>query len=208
MTTAPMTTATVTTAPGCADASGLPGALRERDLAPVMRTDRAEAPDRRRLTAAGLLLGLGLGGFVDGIVLHQILQWHHMLTDQGDHATFPDTTVPSLEDNTFWDGVFHAATWVFVVAGVVLMARAVAPGCRWPWRSLIGLLAAGWGIFNLVEGIVDHHVLGIHHVRDDVSDPLWWDLGFLAFGALLVGTGWALWRGAAHEQVSAARALD
>ena len=28
--------------------------------------------------AAGFLLGLGLGGFFDGIVLHQLLQWHHM----------------------------------------------------------------------------------------------------------------------------------
>ncbi|MGZ5240675.1 MAG: DUF2243 domain-containing protein, partial [Caldimonas sp.] len=25
--------------------------------------------------AAGILFGLGLGGFFDGIVLHQILQW-------------------------------------------------------------------------------------------------------------------------------------
>ena len=24
----------------------------------------------------------------------------------------------------------------------------------------------GWGLFNLVEGIIDHHVLEIHHVRD------------------------------------------
>ena len=29
---------------------------------------------------SGLLYGLGLGGFIDGIVLHQILQWHHMVT--------------------------------------------------------------------------------------------------------------------------------
>ena len=26
------------------------------------------------------LMGVGLGGFIDGILLHQILQWHHMLT--------------------------------------------------------------------------------------------------------------------------------
>ncbi len=25
------------------------------------------------------ILGLGLGGFFDGIVLHQILQWHHLI---------------------------------------------------------------------------------------------------------------------------------
>ena len=52
----------------------------------------------------------------------------------------------------------------------------------------------GWGAFNLVEGIVDHHVLGLHHVRDDLGAPLGWDLGFLAFGALLTAVGWALAR--------------
>ena len=148
----------------------------------------------RRLGPAGLLLGLGLGGFVDGILLHQILQWHHMLTDYGDHASFPVTTVPSLEDNTFWDGLFHATTWVFVAAGVFFLWRALSTGRRVTWRGLVGPLLAGWGIFNLLEGIVDHHILSIHHVRDDVSDPLWWDLGFLAVGAALVGAGFAIRR--------------
>jgi len=41
----------------------------------------------------------------------------------------------------------------------------------------------------LVEGLVDHHLLGVHHVRDDLGAPLGWDLGFLAFGALLVVVG-------------------
>ena len=51
--------------------------------------------------AAGILFGLGLGGFFDGIVLHQILQWHHMLTDAG----YPATSVENLKINTFWDGL-------------------------------------------------------------------------------------------------------
>jgi uncharacterized membrane protein len=50
----------------------------------------------------------------------------------------------------------------------------------------------GWGLFNLADGVVDHWLLGIHHVRDDLGGPLSWDLGFLAFGAVLVGVGWAL----------------
>lgn len=157
-----------------------------------MPTSRHDASGR--FTAAGLLLGLGLGGFVDGIVLHQILQWHHMLTDYGEHADFPRTTVPSLEENTLWDGLFHAATWVFVVAGVFLLWRALSAGHRLTWRTLAGLLLVGWGLFNLVEGVVDHHLLSVHHVRDDVSDPLPWDVGFLAFGALLVVAGLALRR--------------
>lgn len=149
---------------------------------------------RRQFTTAGLLLGLGLGGFIDGIVLHQILQWHHMLTDYGSHASFPMTTVGSLEDNTLWDGLFHLGTWVFVAVGVFVMWRVLSAGYRVTWRSLVGLLLSGWGTFNLVEGIVDHHVLTIHHVRDDVDEPLWWDLGFLAFGAMLVIIGLALRR--------------
>jgi uncharacterized membrane protein len=153
-----------------------------------------ERATSRRFTAAGILLGLGLGGFVDGIVLHQILQWHHMLTDYDGHTSFPDTTVSSLEENTLWDGLFHASTWVFVALGLILLWQALSAGYRVTWRSIVGLLLAGWGVFNLVEGIVDHHILTIHHVRDDVDDPLWWDLGFLAFGALLVIVGFALRR--------------
>jgi uncharacterized membrane protein len=28
----------------------------------------------------GLLLGAGLGGFFDGILFHQLLQWHNMVS--------------------------------------------------------------------------------------------------------------------------------
>ena len=153
----------------------------------------------RGITASGLLLGVGLGGFFDGIVLHQILQWHHMLTDYGSHASFPTTTVRSLEDNTLWDGLFHAGTWVCTVAGVVLRWRALSAGRGWGWRSLVGLMLAGWGWFNVVEGIVDHRLLTLHHVRGELGAPLAWDLGFLAFGALLVLAGSALRRSDRRE---------
>ena len=101
----------------------------------------------RRFVTAGLLLGVGLGGFVDGIVLHQILQWHHMLTstdtDNLGLRDYPATTVEGLEVNTLWDGLFHASTWMFVAVGLALLWRAwqqrQAPragrswsGCCWP----------------------------------------------------------------------------
>jgi uncharacterized membrane protein len=140
-----------------------------------------------------LLLGIGLGGFIDGIVLHQILQWHHMLT--GEHGGEPMTTVPGLETNTLADGFFHLTTWIFVAAAMLLAVRAwqrrePAP----PWRAQLGLLLAGWGAFNLVEGVIDHQLLGIHHVRDDLGGPIGWDLAFLAFGALLLLAGLLLAR--------------
>jgi uncharacterized membrane protein len=140
----------------------------------------------------GFLLGLGLGGFIDGIVMHQILQWHHLLTGAGDQ---PATTVDGLEANTPADGFFHLATWVIVLAGTVVMVQAWQDG-RFapPWREHAGMLLVGRGVFNLVEGLVDHQLLGIHHVRDDLGAPLGWDLGFLAFGALLVAGGLAVAR--------------
>lgn len=157
----------------------------------------------RRLPS--LLVGVGLGGFIDGIVLHQILQWHHMLTDTGRH---PADTVAGLEANTVADGIFHAAAWLFVIVGVTLLVRAWQQGRLAPEpRTHIGMLLVGWGLFNLVEGTINHLVLGVHHVRDDLGGPLAWDLGFLVLGALLVLVGLVLARerSAAPEPMAAKR---
>jgi uncharacterized membrane protein len=142
--------------------------------------------------ASGLLYGIGFGGFVDGIVLHQILQWHHMVSHVGD---YPTDTVAGLEVNTLADGFFHVATWFFLLAASITALRAWRAGRLAPsWSFHFGLVLVGWGLFNLVEGLVDHHLLGVHHVRDDVGSPLSWDIGFLAFGVVLVLGGWALHR--------------
>jgi uncharacterized membrane protein len=86
--------------------------------------------DRDFPVSAGILLGLGLGGFFDGIVLHQLLQWHHMLTSAG----FPADTVENLRINTFWDGLFHASTYIFVVLGLAILWRhSRRPHFRWSW---------------------------------------------------------------------------
>src|SRR5215208_5765947 len=103
---------------------------------------------------SGLLYGLGLGGFIDGIVLHQVLQWHHMLT--GDSGGESMDTVAGLEANTLVDGFFHLATWALVAAATVMLVGAWQRGeFAPPWRVHVGLLLAGWGAFNLVEGLID-----------------------------------------------------
>jgi uncharacterized membrane protein len=146
---------------------------------------------------AGLLYGLGFGGFIDGIVLHQVFQWHHMVSHVED---YPMTTVAGLEVNTLADGFFHLATWALVFAGSVATLVAWRQGRLAPsWSFHFGLVIAGWGIFNLVEGIVDHQILGVHHVRDDLGAPLSWDIGFLVLGALLVVGGWMLHRRGVRE---------
>jgi uncharacterized membrane protein len=153
-----------------------------------------EAPPR----LPGLLTGIGLGGFVDGILLHQILQWHHMLTSTAGH---PADTVAGLEANTLADGFFHVATWLIVVAATVVTVREWQRGTLAPpWRFHLGMVLTGWGAFNLVEGLIDHELLGIHHVRDDLGGPVGWDLGFLVFAALLLAGGWWLSRSTAPRR--------
>ena len=161
--------------------------------AAVQGTTRGDAS--ASLTIPGLLLGIGMGGFVDGIVLHQILQWHQMLSTT---ERWGEPTVANLQINVTADGLFHAATWLFVAMGLIALWRAGRTGLsRGSWRSLLGWMLVGWGLFNLVEGVVDHHLLEVHRVRPDAANPLAWDIGFLAFGALLVLGGWLLRRRAA-----------
>jgi len=140
---------------------------------------------------AGTVLGLGLGGFFDGIVLHQILQWHHMLSARLDPAT-----VRGLRLNVLADGLFHAASYALTVLGVVLLWRAwrraevSASG-----RTLFGATLLGWGLFNVVEGVVTHHLLGLPHVRaDGPGSVLLWDVAFLAWGVAFVASGYVLAR--------------
>ena len=144
---------------------------------------------RRPSIAPGILLGIGLGGFLDGIVLHQILQWHHMLS-----AEESVRTVDGLETNTLADGLFHAATWLITLAGTFVAVRAwrageIAP----PWSFHIGAMLLGWGLFNFVES-ADHLIVGIHHVRDDLGGPVEWDIGFLLFAIALIAAGLAMTR--------------
>ncbi len=106
---------------------------------------------------------------------------------------YPTDTVAGLEVNTLADGLFHVATWIFLLAGSITAITAWRQGRLAPsWSFHVGLVLVGWGVFNLVEGIVDHHLLGIHHVRDDAGSPSSWDVAFLVFGALLVVGGWLL----------------
>ncbi len=153
-------------------------------------------------TLAGILFGLGLGGFFDGIVLHQALQWHHMLS-----TWYPINNLPNLELNTRWDGFFHSAAYVFVILGLFLFWRS-AHTRHLPWSSklLFGTLLLGWGLFNVVEGLVDHQILGVHHVNELVAldQRKYWDIGFLAWGAVMVAGGWTLLRSGRRDATARA----
>ena len=149
--------------------------------------------DRRPLIAAGMLIGNGMGGFVDGIVFHQILQLHNMLSARYPRAGVgPEVALLNADINMFWDGLFHAFCWIMTAIGIALLWRA-ARRADVPTsdRTLAGSLAVGWGTFNLIEGLIDHELLQIHHVVELGNHPLW-DALFLASGAGLTLAGLAL----------------
>lgn len=130
----------------------------------------------RRPDNAALVLGLGIGGFLDGIVIHQLLGWHHMLS-----GWYPATDVHLM---MVGDGLFHLFCLLLVLVGVAMLNR--RPPL--PNPVLGGGILAGWGVFNLVEGVIDHQILGVHHVRHGPHE-LVYDLAFLASGLVLLAFG-------------------
>jgi uncharacterized membrane protein len=167
-------------------------------LLAVALATRLLDPRRRAVGGAGLLLGVGLGGFLDGIVFHQILQWHGMLSTR-----VPPVDLAAAKYNMIFDGLFHLLTWGTTVAGILLLLRAGARRTAWTSRLVAGAMLAGWGLFNLIEGVIDHQLLGLHHVRPGDGQAVW-DAAFLMSGVILivVGTGLAV-RGRSSEHLLA-----
>jgi uncharacterized membrane protein len=156
------------------------------------------ARNSRPLIAAGTTLGIGLGGFFDGIVFHQLLQVHNMLSNW-----VPRTTLVNEEINMFWDGLFHAFCFAATLAGLGMLWNSVKRSDVYlADKAFAGSLLLGWGLFNFVEGLIDHELLQVHHVyQNDPNQFLLWDLIFLASGAGLILIGFFLIRhsGLAHS---------
>jgi uncharacterized membrane protein len=116
--------------------------------------------------------------------LHQILEWHNMGS-----SVLPPTTMEAMRRNMVWDGEFHAAVWAITLLGIFLLLHDARHGVPLPSaRAFAGQLLLGWGAFNVVEGLVDHHVLNLHHVRDLPTHVPRYDWLFLA----VAGVGFAL----------------
>lgn len=136
------------------------------------------------LITAGTFLGIGMGGFFDGILLHQLLQTHNMLS-----ARVPKTTIANMEVNMFWDGMFHALTWTMTAIGLALFWRAARrTDVPWSGKIFVASLFIGWGLFNLVEGVIDHHLLHLHHVVERLGVSMF-DYAFLASGVIFIVGG-------------------
>ena len=143
--------------------------------------------DPARLRVPSFLLGFALGGFFDGILLHQILQWHHLLSlwTRPEDFAFQST----------WDGLFHAAHYAIAAGALYAL---------WRWRHAAaaegaGRLIAGWawlgfGVWHLLDVVAFHWVLMMHRVRIGVEHPLAYDMIFFALGVVSLAAGWMFLR--------------
>ena len=129
---------------------------------------------------AAVVLGVGLVATLDGVVLHQLLGWHHLY----DRST-PDVAAAV-------DAVFHAVAALLVVLGGAVSLRQRRRGDLSPRRLAAGVLI-GAGGFNLYDGTVQHKVFGLHQVRYGV-DLVPYDIVFVGLAAVVLVAGVALLR--------------
>jgi uncharacterized membrane protein len=142
-----------------------------------------------RALAGPLLIGIGLGGLLHGIVFHQLLQWHNVLS-----SVVPPVDLAAMRVNVLAEGKFNTGALLVTLIGIVVMWSRASRRLPMPSsREFTGGLMFGWGLFNIVEGVFCHHVLKLHNLRE-VTDPLLWNVGFLVIGgaSLLLLGAWVI----------------
>jgi len=139
------------------------------------------ARDRPSLFWPGVLIGIGLAGTLDEVVLHQLLGWHH----------FYDRSTPTA--GLVSDGLFHLFSTGILVIGVIQLVERRRASPDPPRLALAGILL-GAGGFNLYDGTIQHKLLGLHQVRAGAPDNLPYDLAFLGVAAALALAGALLLR--------------
>jgi uncharacterized membrane protein len=140
---------------------------------------RVQRPDdaSRSFRYGSILLGIALSGFFDGILLHQVLQWHHLLSGIDDPLLAP------IEHQVLADGLFHVLMYGIAAGAICLLWRGRAMLTLPLANTLSVYVLGGFGVWNVFDVTVFHWLAGLHRVRMDSSQPMVWDLAWLlAFG--------------------------
>ncbi len=153
----------------------------------------------------GVLLGIGIVGFIDETVFHQLLQWHSFYWATDAHGRILS------------DGLFHAVSTLILLWGAFRLWQDRASST--PGRSngtMAGILMGGGG-FNTYDGVIQHVVLHLHLVNEHVcptlninnsiatcSNDIPLEIVWIAVGAALLATGLIWWRRLASGAPSSA----
>jgi uncharacterized membrane protein len=154
--------------------------------------ETADGVTRRSLLSAGVF-GFGFSGLVDVLVLHHVLQWHHLLS-----GIYPQTTMAGLRTNLLADGLFSLVMLVVMCVGAGLLwqseRRTDVPLAL---RPVAGAAVIGLGAFDLYDVLVDHVLLGLHQPLSQGGqyNPHW-----AAVSLLILGAGYYVYRTGVKRQ--------
>jgi len=138
------------------------------------------------LVGAGVL-GFGFSGLVDVLVLHHVLQWHHLLS-----GVYPMDTLAGLRTNILADGLFSLGMLVVMSAGAGLLWRAErTASAPLAGRPLAGVAVIGLGVFDVFDVVVDHMLLDLHQ---PLSRGGQYNFHWLVVSLLFVGVGYYVYR--------------
>ena len=137
---------------------------------------------------SGYLIGIALGGFFDGILLHQVLQWHHLL------SLVDSPLLADIRAQILADGLFHVLMYLIAVGGLALLWRRRAEFSEAGAGALLfACVLLGFGAWNLLDVALFHWILVIHRIRVNVPNPMLWDLLWLVLFSLpFLLAGWLL----------------
>ncbi len=151
----------------------------------------------RSVLFTGILIGIGIAGFVDETLFHQLLQWHTFYWATDEHGRILS------------DGLFHLVSTLLLLWGLLRVWQGRA---HWEDASgplLVAGILMGAGGFNFYDGIVQHAILHLHLVNEHVCDnsvthgnnslancpqdipyEIVWDI----VGFIVLSVGFLLWR--------------
>lgn len=124
---------------------------------------------------SGLFWGLGFVAFLDEMVFHQLLHWHH----------FYDKSTTSI--GLISDGLFHAFSWFATVASLFMVADLRRKNA-WNKKRWISAALIGAGGFNLYDGIIQHKIFKIHQIRYNV-EIIYYDIVWNGLAAIILMIG-------------------
>jgi uncharacterized membrane protein len=123
---------------------------------PLPTRPQGSVQARRSALLSGLLVGIGVVGFIDETVFHQLLQWHAFYWATSQHG------------RVLSDGLFHAFSTALLIWGAVRLWRDRESWTQVRSREIAAAALIGGGLFNFYDGVVQHVIFHLHLVNEKV----------------------------------------